>query len=525
MIRFCSPVMCPSCWPPAAYITDGFAARSCAWASSDGSSCATAIIIPKIVEITASAPRPSRIRVRRSFFSLGLPARGVVTASRKPARGALRVTGICGVSCMSLCEPNGLAYCGNLKGRPGGKDPRTSLAAARDSSIAPMTEPQAADAEFLLRNVVDALPEGELERRLGAGRELRVKFGIDPTAPDIHLGHVVVLRKLREFQDLGHLVVLIIGDYTARVGDPSGRSATRPQLPPEEIDAHAKTFQDQAFKVLDRERTEVRFNGEWLDMPMEDLFRLARTSTVAQLLERDDFAKRYAGREPISILELLYPLLQGYDSVAIESDVELGGTDQKFNVLLAREVQRAYGVEPQSILTMPILPGIDGVQKMSKSLGNYVGVEDPPEKMFGKLMRVPDTAMPVYYSLLLDEEPQADPRAAKGHMAFRLTARYHGEEAAAAAEQRFEAVHVRREIPEEVEEFAFSPDDGQVHLPALMAQAFGLSRSEARRLLTQGGVRLNGDELEGSALDVPADGLDGAVLQVGRRRFKKLRRA
>src|SRR3954451_15239050 len=397
--------------------------------------------------------------------------------------------------------------------------------AGPNPSIGPMTDSPGEAARFLTRNAVDALPEGELERQLAKGRPLRVKLGVDPTTPDIHLGHTVVLRKLREFQDLGHQVVLIIGDYTGRVGDPSGRSAERPFVEGEEIDRNAATYQEQAFRVLDRDRTEVRRNGEWLDMSMEALFRLARTSTVAQILERDDFAKRYAANEPISILELLYPLLQGYDSVAIESDVELGGTDQKFNVLLAREIQKAYGVEPQSVLTMPILPGIDGVQKMSKSLGNYVGVEDPPEEMFGKLMRVPDDAMPVYYSLLLDEEPQADPRAAKGHMAFRLTARYHGEEAAAAAEQRFEAVHVRHELPDEIEEFAFSPDDGQVHLPALMAEAFGLSRSEARRLLTQGGVRLNGDELEGSALDVPADGLDGAVLQVGRRRFKRLRRA
>jgi len=364
-----------------------------------------------------------------------------------------------------------------------------------------------------------------LERQLGKGRPLRVKLGVDPTTPDIHLGHTVVLRKLREFQDLGHQVVLIVGDYTVRVGDPSGRSATRPFVEGEEIDRNAETYQEQAFKVLDRGRTEVRRNGEWLDMPVEDLFRLARTSTVAQVLERDDFAKRYAGGEPISILELLYPLLQGYDSVAIESDVELGGTDQKFNVLLAREIQKAYGVESQSVLTMPILPGIDGVQKMSKSLGNYVGVEDPPEEMFGKLMRVPDDAMPVYYSLLLDEEPQSDPREAKRHMAYELTARYHGADAAAAARERFDTLHVRRELPDEIEEFAFSPDDGHVHLPALMAEAFGLSRSEARRLLTQGGVRLNGDELDGSALDVAADRLDGAVLQVGRRRFKKLRRA
>src|SRR4051812_4770632 len=358
-----------------------------------------------------------------------------------------------------------------------------------------MTDPAGEAASFLTRNAVDALPEGELKRQLEQGRPLRVKLGVDPTTPDIHLGHTVVLRKLREFQELGHRVVLIVGDYTGRVGDPSGRSSVRPHVDPEVIDENARTYQEQAFKVLDRDATEVRRNGEWLDMAMEQLFALARTATVAQLLERDDFAKRYAGGEPIAILELLYPLLQGYDSVAIESDIELGGTDQKFNVLLAREVQKAYGVEPQSILTMPILPGIDGVQKMSKSLGNYVGVDDPPEEMFGKLMRVPDEAMPLYYSLLLDEEPGADPRDAKRRMAFALTERYHGDDAAAAARERFDTLHVRREIPEEVEEFAFSPDDGQVHLPALMAQAFGLSRSEARRLLTQGGVKLDGEEL------------------------------
>ncbi|MEA2409047.1 MAG: tyrosyl-tRNA synthetase [Thermoleophilaceae bacterium] len=386
-----------------------------------------------------------------------------------------------------------------------------------------MTDSPGEAARFLTRNAVDALPKGELERQLEKGRPLRVKLGVDPTTPDIHLGHTVVLRKLREFQDLGHTVVLIIGDYTGRVGDPSGRSATRPHVEPEEIDRNAETYQEQAFKVLDRERTEVRRNGEWLDMPMEDLFRLARTSTVAQLLERDDFSKRYSSGEPISILELLYPLMQGYDSVAIKSDVELGGTDQSFNILLAREIQKAYGVEPQSVLTMPILPGIDGVKKMSKSLGNYVGVDEPPEEMFGKLMRVPDDAMPLYYDLLLDEKPQSDPREAKRHMAFALTERYHGADAAERARERFDSLHIRHELPDEMDELGFSAENGQVHLPALMADAFGLSRSEARRLLAQGGVKVDGTELD--ALDVPAEQLDGAVLQVGRRRFKKLRRA
>ena len=382
-------------------------------------------------------------------------------------------------------------------------------------------------ARFLTRNAVDALPVGELERQLARGRPLRVKLGVDPTTPDIHLGHTVVLTKLREFQELGHTVVLIIGDYTARVGDPSGRSSTRPFVDPAEIDRNAETCELQAFKVLDRARTEVRRNSEWLDMAMEDLFRLARTATVAQLLERDDFAQRYAAREPISILELLYPLMQGYDSVAVRSDVELGATDQKFNVLLAREIQKSYGVEPQSILAMPILPGIDGVLKMSKSLGNYVGVDDPPEEVYGKLMRIPDEAIPVYASLLLDSplDPALPPRDAKRALAYELTAWLHGEAAAGGAQERFDTVHVRRELPEQIDEFAFSANgDGAVHLPALLAEAFGISRSEGRRMLAQAGVRLDGEPLDDSNLDLPAERLDGAVIQVGRRRFKRLRR-
>jgi tyrosyl-tRNA synthetase len=381
------------------------------------------------------------------------------------------------------------------------------------------------EARFLTRNAVDALPEGALERQLGEGRPLRVKLGIDPTASDIHLGHTVVLRKLREFQDRGHTVVLIIGDYTARVGDPSGRSSTRPVLSGEEIDAHAETFQLQAFLVLDRDRTEVRRNGEWLNMPMEDLFRLARTSTVAQLLERDDFAKRYSSREPISILELLYPLLQGYDSVAVDSDVELGATDQKFNILLARDVQQAYGKKPQSILTMPILPGTDGQQKMSKSLGNHVGLTEPPDEVFGKLMRVPDSAMPIYYELLLDEplDTAAPPVESKRRMAGLLTARLHGEDAAREAEAHFDRLHVARELPDEIEELAVAPENGTAHLPALLSEAFGISSSEARRLLAQGGVKLDGEPLGEGDLDVPADRLDGRVLQVGKRRFRRLR--
>ena len=383
-----------------------------------------------------------------------------------------------------------------------------------------MTNRGASDAEYLLRNAVDALPAGELERKLDEGRPLRVKLGIDPTAPDIHLGHTVVLRKLREFQDLGHVVVLIIGDYTARVGDPSGRSAERPVLSGEEIDRNAETFQQQAFTVLDEGRTEVRRNGEWLDMAMEELFRLARTSTVAQLLERDDFAKRYREGSPISILELLYPLLQGYDSVQVRSDVELGGTDQLFNLLLAREIQQAYGVPPQVALTLPILPGTDGVARMSKSAGNYIGVTEPAAEVFGKAMSVPDAAMPIWYELLLDEplDPDAAPVESKRALARALAARLAGEEAAAEAEARFDRVHVQHEMPDDIED-APLPGEDPVHVPAALAEAFGVSRSEARRLLAQGGVKVDGEPL--TDLDVPAERLDGRVVQLGRRRFKR----
>ena len=389
-----------------------------------------------------------------------------------------------------------------------------------------MTDPHSQTAAQLLANVVEALPKGGLEKKLAEGRALRVKLGIDPTAPDIHLGHTVVLQKLREFQDAGHTVVLIIGDYTARVGDPSGRSATRPQLPPEDIDRNAETYRLQAMKILDPERTELRHNGEWLDMPMEDLFTLARTATVAQLLERDDFANRYSAGAPISILELLYPLMQGYDSVAIRADVELGGTDQMFNLLLGRDIQQAYGVPPQVAITLPILPGIDGVKRMSKSEGNYVGVTEPPEEAFGKLMRVPDEAMRLYYDLLLPGEldESLPPVAQKRAMARKLVARFHGEEAASGAEAHFDRLHVERAAPDEIEE-APLPDENPVHLPALIADHFGVSRSEARRLLAAGGVKLDGEPLGPEDFDLPAERLDGAVIQLGKRRFKRFRAA
>jgi tyrosyl-tRNA synthetase len=377
-------------------------------------------------------------------------------------------------------------------------------------------------ADFLLRNAVDALPKGALRAQFDEGRPLRVKLGIDPTAPDIHLGHTVVLRKLREFQDLGHTVILIVGDYTARVGDPSGRSAERPVLAPEEIDRNAETFKQQAFMVLVPDRTEVRFNGEWLAMEMEDLFRLARTSTVAQLLERDDFANRYAAGEPISILELLYPLMQGYDSVAVDADVEIGGTDQKFNLLLGRHVQQAYGRKPQSILTTAILPGTDGVRRMSKSLGNYVGITEPPEEIFGKLMSVPDSVMPVYHELLLDErfDPGRPPVESKRAMARAICAQFHGDEAARRAEEHFDRLHVERAAPDEIDE-APLPAGDPVHLPALLREHFGVSAAEGRRLISGGGVRVDGEQV--AELDIPAARLDGAVVQVGKRRFMRFR--
>ncbi len=379
----------------------------------------------------------------------------------------------------------------------------------------------------LTEGAVEALPEGRLAEQLAAaekeGRPLRVKLGIDPTAPDIHLGHVVVLRKLREFQDAGHLVVLIVGDYTARVGDPSGRSKERPVLSGEEIDANAQTFQEQAAKVLDPERTEVRRNSEWLEMGSDELFGIARRFTIARLLERDDFQKRMQADQPISVLELLYPVLQGYDSVAIRADVELGGTDQKFNLLFGRDVQGSFGVPEQSVMTMPILPGTDGVQRMSKSLGNYVGVTDPPEEMFGKLMSVPDEAMGQYFELLLGESPAADahPMEAKRELGRRIVTWFWDADAAAGAEAHFDQVHVDGGTPDEMPEIVL--DGGELHLPALIADGFGVSRSEARRLVTQGGVKLDGEAVDPGRLDLPAADLDGRVLQVGKRRFARLR--
>jgi tyrosyl-tRNA synthetase len=413
--------------------------------------------------------------------------------------------------------------------------------------LMPNTTDAAAElAGRLAANAVDSLPEGALADKLRLarkeGRGLRVKLGIDPTAPDIHLGHAVVLRKLREFQDAGHVVVLIVGDHTARVGDPSGRSTERPILSEQEIEANAETFQEQALKILDPdpERLEVRRNSEWLDMPMDELLSLMRTTTAAQLLERDDFAKRLAGQQPISMLELLYPLLQAYDSVAVRADVELGGTDQKFNLLLGRDVQRAYGLPAQAILTMPMLVGIDGHRKMSKSLGNQIGITDAPQEMYGKTMKIPDEVMGEYYRLLIDS-PSADapsagagpsdiagpsglsPRDAKRALARELVGWLHSPEDAAAAERQFDRVFVEGEEPESIEEARFHSNGGVVHLPGVMAEEFGISRSQARRLIDEGGVTLGDTQLLAGEHDVSGERAEGQVLKVGKRRFRRLR--
>jgi tyrosyl-tRNA synthetase len=391
----------------------------------------------------------------------------------------------------------------------------------------------AAQARALCRDAVDCLPVGGLESKLEdalrQGRQLRVKLGIDPTAPDIHLGHAVVLRKLRQFQDAGHRVVLIVGDYTAQVGDPSGRSTLRPILTAEQIDANAATFAEQALLVLDGspELLEIRRNGEWLNVAANELLGLMRTCTVAQVLEREDFAQRMASSAPISMLELLYPLLQGYDSVVVAADVELGGTDQKFNLLLGRDIQRAYGKPEQAIVTMPILVGLDGHRKMSKSLGNQIGITEPGREIFGKTMKLPDEAMEEYYRLLLGREMLAGlaPRDAKRALAGELVAWLHTPEEAALAERQFEQIFVEGGTPDEVSELTVEAPDGMVHLPAAIGEAFGISRSQARRLIEQGGVELAGQTLPADALDLPLGRLDGQVLKVGKRRFVRLRAA
>ena len=400
--------------------------------------------------------------------------------------------------------------------------------------------------EALVANAADVIPrEGlasKLERSAAEGKPLRVKLGIDPSRADLTLGHTVVLRKLRRFQDLGHTAVLIIGDFTGLVGDPSGQSETRPMLTPDEMAANAKTYFEQAGLVLDVERAEVRHNSEWLGaLSMPEVLQLTATTTVAQMLERDDFQARYREGRPISIVEFLYPLMQGMDSVKVEADVELGGTDQTFNLLLGREIQRAYGVEPQVVLTMPLLIGTDGQKKMSKSLDNYVGITEAPDEMFGKLMSIPDELIVPYFRLLTDHIPEqlaaveervtaggAAVAEAKRRLAREIVAKYHGEGAGRAAEERFDEVHKRREIPQDVPEAPLPPgavENGKVWLPRLLAE-LGLvnSNAEGRRMIEQGAVRLDGEAVTDSGAELAPGDVSGHTLQVGRRKFVRIAR-
>jgi tyrosyl-tRNA synthetase len=377
--------------------------------------------------------------------------------------------------------------------------------------------------EDLTRNAVDVLPAGELERKLALGRPLRVKLGIDVTSPDIHLGRGIPLQRMRAFQDEGHVGVLIIGDYTTRIGDPSGRSSERPILSDEEIDRNAQAYLEQAKVILrdEPELLEVRFNGEWLGkLSYAEVVRLARTITVARILERDDFANRYAAGEPISVSELLYPLMQAYDSVAVEADVELGGTDQLYNLLAGRDVMQAYGLEPQVALTTPILVSWDG-EKMSSSLGNNIPLTAPPDEMFGRTMRIRDELIPQWYDLIAEQEPSpGDPYEQKLALADWIVERSHGQEAAAAAREHWDRVVRDKEIPADVATIVLPPGD-PVHLPQLLVSSFGVaSTSEARRLIDQGGVRIDGTVV--SDLDLPRDRLIGALVQVGKRRFARL---
>jgi tyrosyl-tRNA synthetase len=377
-----------------------------------------------------------------------------------------------------------------------------------------------ADLAALTRNAAKVLPAGELERKLVLGRPLRVKLGIDPTARDIHIGNAIPLQRMRAFQDQGHTGILIVGDYTARVGDPSGRSKERRLTSDAQIDENAALYFEQALKILDPARTELRFNSEWLGrLDFGEILRLTRTITVSRLLERNDFERRFKAGQPISVSEFLYPLMQAYDSVAMEADIELGGTDQEYNLLTGRDVQLAYGQEPQAILTTPLIMGPNGTQKMGASLDNYIGITAPPQEMYGKAMSAVDEMMPDYYRLCLesDDPPPADPYAAKREFARRLVERWHGAEAAAAAEAGFDRMFKDKRATDDAPVLEL-PDADPVHVPALLAD-HGLagSRGEARRLISQGGVRLDGEPLEADELDVPRSRMAGAELRVGRR--------
>lgn len=387
---------------------------------------------------------------------------------------------------------------------------------------------------LLRRGTEEVLVESELRERLDQGATLRVKAGFDPTAPDLHLGHTVLIRKLRDFQELGHEIWFLIGDFTAMIGDPTGKSATRPPLSAEQVRENARTYEAQIFKILDPARTKIVFNSSWLDSLAASRFiQLASTYTVARMLERDDFQQRYAAGQPIAIHEFLYPLIQGYDSVQLRADVELGGTDQKFNMLVGRELQKHYGQRPQTVITLPILEGTDGVNKMSKSLGNYIGIQEPPDEQFGKLMSISDALMWRYLELLSrhdlaaiqrwrrEVEEGRNPRDVKLDLAEELVARFHGAEAGRRARESFLARFSRGETPEDIPAAELRARDGRISLPQLLKET-GLTKStsEAIRLIRQGGVRIDGERADDPALELAVGATP--LLQVGKRRFLRV---
>jgi tyrosyl-tRNA synthetase len=389
------------------------------------------------------------------------------------------------------------------------------------------TVPAMSALDTLAARAVDLISREELQAKLALGRPLRIKYGADPSAPDIHLGHVVGLNKLREFQDAGHTVVFIIGDFTGMIGDPSGRSQTRKPLTREQVQVNAKSYQEQVFKILDPARTEMRFNSEWLSpMTFEDVVRLSARVTVAQMLAREDFSKRYAEQAPISLVEFLYPLVQAYDSVMVKADVEIGGTDQLFNLLLGRELQKAMGQHPQAVLTLPLLEGLDGVQKMSKSLGNYIGVNEPPQEIFGKVMSISDDLMWRYFSLVLCA-PEAEiqtlktqhPRQVKDALARRIVARFHGGEAGVKASEEFARIFAKSELPSDIAEFTLT--ETEMGLPALLVRCqLATSNGEARRLVEQGAVRI--DDQKVSDVKTPVTIRPGMVIKAGKRGFARI---
>ena len=393
--------------------------------------------------------------------------------------------------------------------------------------------------EFLKKGTVDFIREEDLKAKLLAsektGKPLRVKLGADPTAPDIHLGHTVVIRKLKAFQDLGHTAIFLIGSFTGMIGDPSGKSATRPPLTMEEVLANAETYKEQIFKLLDPDKTEIRFNSEWMgEFGAEDFVRLCSHVTVKQILERDDFDKRLSEEKPIALHELLYPLVQGYDSVALEADVELGGTDQKFNLLVGRSLQREYEQEPQVVITTPLLEGTDGVEKMSKSLGNYIGIDEPPDEIFGKVMSISDEMMWKYYELLTDIAPaeldalrgkcergEANPRDVKIGLAKSIISDYYPASDARAAEENFIRQFSEGAMPEEIEEASFAAGERRI-ADFLVESGLVESKGEAKRLIKQGGVKIDGDKVDNAALEIDVRAGSEMVIQVGKRKFLKI---